>query len=138
MGSLPSPNRWGCAFDMAAAGRYFLRLSSVALAAAGPLKLSMQQEQGLQDNRQTFCPQIVLVQIAFRHGARTPMFAAPCKDLEPVTWKAEILMGDLSHTAIDFELKNVLGGDRPFSKYDDRQKKKVLKVARWNLDMHIT
>ena len=113
---------------MAAISRIF-RLSGFAIAAGGVLKLS----KDLTDSSRKSSPNknldLVLVQIAFRHGARTPIFPAPCKELEQVTWREDLLMGALPHTDIDYELKHVNGGIKPFSKYDDRQMKKILKVV---------
>lgn len=113
---------------MAAISKVF-RLSTFSLAAGGILKLSKDITEGSKKGSVNSNLELVLVQIAFRHGARTPIFQAPCKELEPVTWNAELLMGALPHTNIDYELKHLSGGPKPFSKYDDRQMKKLLKVV---------
>ena len=112
---------------MAAVRRVF-RLSTFAIAAGGALKISKDITDSARKSSPSSSLELVLVQITFRHGARTPIFPAPCKELEPVTWRADLLMGALPHTDIDYELKHVNGGTRPFSKYDDRQMKKLLKV----------
>lgn len=116
-------------FKMAAVGRIF-RLSTFTVAAAGgALRLSKDISDNARRSPQNPNLELVMVQIAFRHGARTPIFTAPCKELESVTWPADLLMGALPHTDIDYELKHVSGGIKPFSKYDDRQKRMVLKVV---------
>ena len=112
---------------MATVSRIF-RLSTFSLAAGGILKLSKDITDSSRKSSENSNLELVLVQIAFRHGARTPIFQAPCKELEPVTWNAELLMGALPHTDINYELKHLSGGPKPFSKYDDCQMRKVLKV----------
>ncbi len=113
---------------MAAVSRIF-RLSSFAIAAGGALKLSKDITDGARKSSPSSNLELVLVQIAFRHGARTPIFSAPCKELEQVAWSSDLLMGALPHTDVDCDLKHVNGGTRPFSNYDDRQMKKLLKVV---------
>ena len=113
--------------NMAAVGRLF-RLSTFTVAAGAALKISKDVTDRRRNSSQNSNLELVLVQIAFRHGARTPIFPAPCQELEPVTWQADLLMGPLPHTVFDYELKHVSGGARPFSRYDDRQMKKILKV----------
>ncbi|KAJ7394020.1 Lysophosphatidic acid phosphatase type 6 [Desmophyllum pertusum] len=118
---------------MAAVGRIF-RLSTFTVAAGGALRLSKDISDNARRSPQNPNLELVMVQIAFRHGARTPIFTAPCKELESVTWPADLLMGALPHTDIDYELKHVSGGIKPFSKYDDRQKRMVLKGgSTWGL-----
>ncbi|PFX32114.1 Lysophosphatidic acid phosphatase type 6 [Stylophora pistillata] len=111
---------------MATVSRIF-RLSTFSLAAGGILNLSKDITDSSRKSSENSNLELVLVQIAFRHGARTPIFQAPCKELEPVTWNAELLMGALPHTDINYELKHLSGGPKPFSKYDDCQMRKVLK-----------
>ena len=114
---------------MAAVGR-ILRLSTLSLAAGGILKLSKDvTDSSRKSSGNSNNLELVLVQIAFRHGARTPIFPTPCKELEPVTWNADLLMGVLPHTDIEYELLHLSGGPKPFSKYDDRQKRKILEVV---------
>ena len=113
---------------MAAISRLF-RLSTFTVAAGAALKISRDVTDRTGNSSSNSNLELVLVQIAFRHGARTPIFPAPCQELEPVTWQAELLMGALPCTDFDYELKHVSGGVRPFSKYDDRQMKKILKVV---------
>lgn len=114
---------------MAAIGRLF-RLSSVSLAAAGGvLKLSKELSSNTRESTPNSNLELVLVQIAFRHGARTPIFRPPCKELEAVSWPADLLMGGLPHTAVDYELKHVSGGPSPLSENKDRLLKKLLKVS---------
>ena len=113
---------------MAAVGRLF-RLSTFTVAAGAALKISKDVTDRTRNSSPNSNLELVLVQIAFRHGARTPIFPAPCQELEPVTWQADLLMGALPYTDFDYELKHVSGGARPFSKYDDRQMKKILKVV---------
>lgn len=113
---------------MAAVSRLF-RLSTFTVAAGAALKISKDatDRSRTKNNTSNSNLELVLVQIAFRHGARTPIFPAPCQELEAVTWQADLLMGALPYTDFDYELKHVSGGARPFSKYDDRQMKKILK-----------
>lgn len=114
---------------MAAIGRLF-RLSAVSLAAAGGvLKLSKELSSNTRESTPNSNLELVLVQIAFRHGARTPIFRPPCKELETVSWPADLLMGGLPHTAVDYELKHVSGGPSPLSENKDRLLKKLLKVS---------
>lgn len=114
--------------NMAAVSRLF-RLSTFTVAAGAALKISKDVTDRTRNSSPNSNLELVLVQIAFRHGARTPIFPAPCQELEPVTWQADLLMGALPYTDFDYELKHVSGGARPFSKYDDRQMKKILKVV---------
>lgn len=112
---------------MAAIGRFF-RLSAFSLAAAGGvLKISKEISNKTTENTQESNLELVLVQMAFRHGARTPIFRPPCKELEPVSWPADLMMGALPHTAVDYELKHVSGGPCPFSENKDKLLKKLLK-----------
>ena len=114
---------------MAAIGRFF-RLSAFSLAAAGGvLKISKEISNKTTENTQESNLELVLVQMAFRHGARTPIFRPPCKELEPVSWPADLMMGALPHTAVDYELKHVSGGPCPFSENKDKLLKKLLKVC---------
>ena len=113
---------------MAAVGRLF-RLSTFTVAAGAALKISKDATDKTRISSPNSNLELVLVQIAFRHGARTPIFPAPCQELKPVAWQADLLMGALPHTDFDYELKHVSGGARPFSRYDDRQMKKILKVV---------
>ena len=114
---------------MAAVGRLF-RLSAVSLAAAaGVLKISKEIPSKTIESTPSSNVELVLVQIAFRHGARTPIFRPPCKELESVTWPADRLMGALPHTAVDYELKHVSGGPCPYSKNKEMLLKKLLKVC---------
>lgn len=129
--TLLARNKWNhhvTQFKMAAVSRLF-RLSTCTIAAGAALKISKDITDRARNSSPNSNLELVFVQIAFRHGARTPIFPAPCPELEPVTWRADLLMGALPHTDIDYELKHVSGGARPFSRYDDRQMKKVLKVV---------
>ena len=113
---------------MAAVSRLF-RLSTFTVAAGAALKISKDVTDRTRNNAPNSNLELVLVQIAFRHGARTPIFPAPCQELEPVTWQADLLMGALPHTDFDYELKHVSGAARPVSKYDERQMRRILKVV---------
>lgn len=112
-----------------AAGR-ILRYSTFSLAASvGALKISKE----ISDKRKEITPnsksnlELILVQIAFRHGARTPIFRSPCQELDEVTWPAQLHIGALPHTAADYEMKHVSGGPSPISETNDRLLKKLLK-----------
>ena len=115
---------------MSAFGR-LLRFSAVSLAAAGGV-LKISKEISNRPTRECASNsnlELVLVQIAFRHGARTPIFRPPCKELEQVNWPADLHMGVLPHTAVDYELKHVSGGPTPSSEIKDMMLKKLLKVC---------
>ena len=114
---------------MSAFGR-LLRFSAVSLAAAGGVsKISKEISNRTRECTPNSDLELILVQIAFRHGARTPIFRPPCEELEQVTWPADLLMGTLPHTAVDYELKHVSGGPAPSSEIKDRMLKKLLKVC---------
>ena len=68
--------------------------------------------------------ELVLVQVVFRHGVRTPIVSVP--GLEPL-WEKDVHMGNLPDTDILYEVKNISGGGKPFSDYDHVQKQKVSK-----------
>ena len=70
---------------------------------------------------------LVAAQVVFRHGARTPCTTLGDTALDP-SWDRRVLLGDLPHTAIDYEVRNILGGPRPVSQYDRHQMKNEMKV----------
>lgn len=49
-----------------------------------------------------------LVQVFFRHGARTPMKLIP--GLEETVWDKNELRRELEHTKLSYELRNLKGG----------------------------
>lgn len=71
---------------------------------------------------------LVAAQVVFRHGARTPCSTLGGTALDSA-WDRRILLGDVPHTAIDYEVRNILGGPRPVSRYDKQQMKNVMKVC---------
>lgn len=114
---------------MAAWGRLF-RLSTVSFAAAGGvLKISKELGDKTTESNRNPNLELVLVQIAFRHGARTPIFRPPCQELEEVMWPTDLVIGALPHTAVNYELKHVSGGPSPCSESKERMLKKLLKVS---------
>ena len=114
-------------FKMARIGRVW-RLSAVSLAAAGgAFKISREISSKTKETTPESNLELVLVQMAFRHGARTPVFRPPCEELELVTWTADLL-GTLPHTDVAYELKHVSGGPCPVSESKQRLLKRLLKV----------
>ncbi|XP_001633091.2 lysophosphatidic acid phosphatase type 6 isoform X2 [Nematostella vectensis] len=62
--------------------------------------------------------ELVHAQIAFRHGARTPVYRLPemvgrGKGIDDVTWDKDVIMGDLPQTMIEFRVRNIDGGNQP-------------------------
>ena len=111
------------------AGRFF-RLSTFTVAATGgALKISKGISEKPKENTPNGNMELVLVQIAFRHGARTPIFRSPCQELDHVTWPAELHVGALPHTAVDYQMKHVSGGPAPISETNNRLLKLLLKVS---------
>ncbi|CAH3013992.1 unnamed protein product [Porites evermanni] len=103
------------------------RLSAVSLAAAGgAFKISREISSKTKETTPESNLELVLVQMAFRHGARTPVFRPPCEELELVTWTADLL-GTLPHTDVAYELKHVSGGPCPVSESKERLLKRLLK-----------
>ncbi|XP_029189069.2 lysophosphatidic acid phosphatase type 6-like [Acropora millepora] len=108
------------------AGRFF-RLSTFTVAATGgALKISKGMSEKPKENTPNGNMELVLVQIAFRHGARTPIFRSPCQELDDVTWPAELHVGALPHTAVDYQMKHVSGGPAPISETNNRLLKLLL------------
>lgn len=86
------------------------------------LLLAKEEQEGLQ---------LVHVQIAFRHGARTPIFRLPeMKGFkhEDIIWDKSVLIGDLPHTIVNYRVKDMDGGKRPVSEYDKKQQKIIWPV----------
>ncbi|XP_031551629.1 lysophosphatidic acid phosphatase type 6-like isoform X1 [Actinia tenebrosa] len=72
--------------------------------------------------------QLVHVQVAFRHGARTPIFSLPemqNASVGDVVWDKDKMLGDLPETLIKYRVKDLDGGRQPVSEYDTRQKKVI-------------
>lgn len=113
----------------------FGKVSGIALAAFLSLKsfqtISKRRRDLLLAKEVQDGLQLVHVQVAFRHGARTPIFPLPdMKDFnsENVIWDRNILLGDLSHTLVNYRVKSMDGGKRPDSNYDKKQQKVVWPV----------
>ena len=62
---------------------------------------------GLQCKNQ----ELKLVQVLFRHGARTPLKLIP--GLEEIVWNKYELRYDLQHTKVKYELRNVKSEELP-------------------------
>ncbi|XP_019622455.1 PREDICTED: lysophosphatidic acid phosphatase type 6-like isoform X1 [Branchiostoma belcheri] len=62
-----------------------------------------------------------LVQIVFRHGARTPISRLP-PSIEQATWSTD-LVKDVPHTLIDYHVESLDGGPRPPSPVEDSYQK---------------
>ncbi|CAH1251439.1 ACP6 [Branchiostoma lanceolatum] len=62
-----------------------------------------------------------LVQIVFRHGARTPISRLP-PSIEQATWSTD-LVKDVPHTLIDYRVESLDGGPRPPSPVEDSYQK---------------
>ncbi|XP_070798779.1 lysophosphatidic acid phosphatase type 6 [Pituophis catenifer annectens] len=69
-------------------------------------------------------PELKLVQVLFRHGARTPL--RPIPGVEQVDWDP-ILLEIPAQTKFPYIVTNLTGGPRPFSPYEENYKKTVLK-----------
>ncbi|XP_054471466.1 lysophosphatidic acid phosphatase type 6 isoform X2 [Anoplopoma fimbria] len=67
--------------------------------------------------------ELKLVQVLFRHGARTPLKSIP--DVMEVEWAATLLEPP-AHTHINYEVKNLDGGPRPPAPVEDSYRKNVL------------
>ncbi|XP_013932094.1 PREDICTED: lysophosphatidic acid phosphatase type 6 [Thamnophis sirtalis] len=69
-------------------------------------------------------PELKLVQVLFRHGARTPLRTIP--GIEQVDWDPTLLEIP-AQTKFPYIVTNLTGGPRPFSPYEENYKKTVLK-----------
>ncbi|KAJ6662735.1 hypothetical protein lerEdw1_011375 [Lerista edwardsae] len=68
--------------------------------------------------------ELKLVQVLFRHGARTPL--RPIPGAEQVKWDPALLEIPVQ-TEFDYTVTDLTGGPRPFSPYDENYKKTILK-----------
>ncbi|XP_061483971.1 lysophosphatidic acid phosphatase type 6 [Rhineura floridana] len=68
--------------------------------------------------------ELKLVQVLFRHGARTPL--RPIPDVEQVEWNPALLETPVQ-TELDYTVTDLAGGPRPYSPYEEKYKKIVLK-----------
>ncbi|XP_053242422.1 lysophosphatidic acid phosphatase type 6 [Podarcis raffonei] len=68
--------------------------------------------------------ELKLVQVLFRHGARTPL--RPIPDVEQVSWDPALLETP-AETKFDYTVTNLAGGPRPYSPFEESYKKTVLK-----------
>ncbi|XP_066475237.1 lysophosphatidic acid phosphatase type 6 isoform X2 [Tiliqua scincoides] len=68
--------------------------------------------------------ELKLVQVLFRHGARTPL--RPIPGAEQVKWDPALLEIP-DQTKFDYTVTNLAGGPRPYSPYDENYKKTILK-----------
>ena len=64
-------------------------------------------DSGLQSKNQ----ELKLVQVLFRHGARTPLKLIP--GLEETVWNKYELRYDLPHTRMKYEVRNLKSGELP-------------------------
>lgn len=69
-------------------------------------------------------PELKLVLVLFRHGARTPLRAIP--DVEQVEWDPALLEIP-AETEFDYAVTDLSGGPRPYSPFEDQYKNVVLK-----------
>ena len=129
---------------MAAAANYrrFCRICGVAVGTVLSFKaadLFLQERRNLLyaqqvEDKSSNELQLVQVQIAFRHGARTPVVSAPQyvvgANEEQISWDKNKLMGDLPHTIVKhYVVKAADGGERPISEIDKKQFGRTLKVS---------
>ncbi|KAM5256853.1 lysophosphatidic acid phosphatase type 6 [Ctenodactylus gundi] len=68
--------------------------------------------------------QLKMVQVVFRHGARSPLKPLPLE--EQVEWSPQLLEVP-PHTQIDYTVTNLAGGPKPHSSYDSLYHKTTLK-----------
>ena len=122
--------------------RGFCRLCGVAVGALvsfGTTELLLHKKQSLlrARNLEKEFPnefELVQVQIAFRHGARTPVCPPPPVDgIEDLCdWNKNEIMGDLPHTIVkSYCVQTVEGKERPCSELDKKQSARILKVRNY-------
>ncbi|KAG8444476.1 hypothetical protein GDO86_009593 [Hymenochirus boettgeri] len=68
--------------------------------------------------------ELKLVQVIYRHGARTPLKPLPHKD--QVEWSPAMLEVP-KHTEFDYTVTDLLGGPRPSSPFEERYRSHTLK-----------
>ncbi|KAG8547257.1 hypothetical protein GDO81_028727 [Engystomops pustulosus] len=94
---------------------YFLHKKRLALA-----------EQLKQDIGQRQDYELKLVQVVYRHGARTPL--KPIPHNEQVEWSPNLLEAP-DHTQFNYQVTDLLGGPRPPSPFEERYRSHKLKVG---------
>ncbi|XP_053311643.1 lysophosphatidic acid phosphatase type 6 [Spea bombifrons] len=92
---------------------YFMHKSRAVFAEA---KQDVGSKQGEYD--------LKLVQVIFRHGARTPLKPIPHK--EQVEWSPALLETPV-HTQFDYTVTDLAGGPRPHSPFEERYRSHKLK-----------
>ncbi|XP_071994942.1 lysophosphatidic acid phosphatase type 6 isoform X2 [Engystomops pustulosus] len=92
---------------------YFLHKKRLALA-----------EQLKQDIGQRQDYELKLVQVVYRHGARTPL--KPIPHNEQVEWSPNLLEAP-DHTQFNYQVTDLLGGPRPPSPFEERYRSHKLK-----------
>ncbi|KAM9320394.1 lysophosphatidic acid phosphatase type 6 [Gastrophryne carolinensis] len=68
--------------------------------------------------------ELKLVQVVYRHGARTPL--KPLPHTEQVEWSQALLRAP-EHTHFNYTVTDLVGGPRPPSPYEDRYRSRLLK-----------
>ncbi|KAK6485623.1 lysophosphatidic acid phosphatase type 6 [Huso huso] len=96
------------------------RIGAVSTAACGavvywlqPHKRVVQADRG---RAHPFPYELKLVQVLFRHGARTPLKSIP--DIQEAEWVPNLLK-DPSHTSMNYVVTNLSGGPKPPSPIED-------------------
>ncbi|XP_043928043.1 lysophosphatidic acid phosphatase type 6 isoform X2 [Protopterus annectens] len=70
--------------------------------------------------------ELKLVQVLFRHGARTPLKPIPFEDEKQIEWKTSLLNVP-PHTLMDYTVTDLNGGPQPPSPVEDTYRKRKLK-----------
>lgn len=70
--------------------------------------------------------ELKMVQVVFRHGARSPLKPLPQEEEEQVEWNPQLLEVP-PQTRLDYTVTNLAGGPKPHSPYDSQYRETTLK-----------
>ncbi|KAJ7320432.1 hypothetical protein JRQ81_019943 [Phrynocephalus forsythii] len=82
------------------------------------------KEAGGGDVQSSGRPELKLVQVLFRHGARTPL--RPIPEVEQVEWDPALLETP-AETEFDYTVTDLNGGPQPYSPYEENYRRTTLK-----------